>query len=244
MNRQLKAWVGTFGNKWGERNCGKMDMDARRRTFKKLFSSLYIPGQSVFEIGCNTGHNLLEIQRLGYSAFGCEPNLRAFNSSIASNLHIYNADGASLKNIKSSTFGMVFTSCVLIHTNPFECHRIMNEMARISKKYVLFMEYFAKRETQKVYRGHKELLFKRNFAKKFAEEHKDFELLKMGELTDKDGFDRTTWALFKRKGKNDCRSEQGGLRSKREDIPRGPKAISGCDICREAIRAWLLGGII
>lgn len=200
MNRQLKTWIGTFGDKWSKRcNGNTLDMAARRKTFKALFTNLAIPKNSVFEVGCNSGHNLQEIRKLGYSVFGCEPNMKACKLSQSSGIQTYMADGANLQHIKDSTFGIVFTSCVLIHTTPKECRKIMKEMARISKKYVLFIEYFAKKETKKVYRRHKELFFKRNFTKIFAEECKDFKLLKNGELNKEDGFDRTEYALFQRK---------------------------------------------
>ena len=58
---------------------------------------------------------------------------------------------------------MAFTSGVLIHIEPERLGATMDEIHRVSSKYILCAEYFSPRAETLRYRGQEGLLFKNDF---------------------------------------------------------------------------------
>jgi hypothetical protein len=72
----------------------------------------------------------------------------------------------------------VFTSGVLIHIAPNDLERILDEMYRVSKRYIWGFEYFAEECTEIEYRGHKNRLWKNDFLRLWQDRHPSLKLLK------------------------------------------------------------------
>ncbi len=97
---------------------------------------------------------------------------------------------------KSGYFDLVFTVGVLIHIPLDSLHAAMRELARVSGRYLLAVEYFAEQETTIPYRGHNDLLWKRDFLFHFQQCLPGLSLLRKGYWGPEDGFDRDHWWLF------------------------------------------------
>lgn len=154
------AWRGTFGDEYTKRN----DYDWRKRipTFKHILRDIKV--KDILEVGSNCGKNLLALEEMGYSTVGIEPN--AFARKEATKHKLFTFPGTA-DNIPfgQNTFDLVFTCGVLIHVPPEELQKSMEEIARVSKRYILAIEYEAPAETMLVYRGLRDMLWKRPFGK-------------------------------------------------------------------------------
>jgi hypothetical protein len=72
----------------------------------------------------------------------------------------------------------------------------MSEVVRVSKRYVLCNEYFAKSPEEIQYRGHQGLLFKRDFGRYYTEQWPALKPLNTGFFwLGNSPFDDTTWWL-------------------------------------------------
>lgn len=167
--KQISAWRGEFGNAYVDRNTGDSE---RLRRLTKCFAEILktvesrAPG-SILEVGSNIGNNLVALNNLSdASLFAVEPNQKARETLesrgvvAADNIH----DGvATSLPFDDGSVDLVFTSGVLIHVPPADLETAYREMHRVSRKYVLSIEYFSPLPEAINYRGETDLLFKRDF---------------------------------------------------------------------------------
>lgn len=74
--------------------------------------------------------------------------------------------------------------------------QVMREIYRVSRRYILAIEYFASEDTSITYRGESELLWKRDFGAHYQKLPLD--LLSTGYLGPERGFDRCNWWLLQK----------------------------------------------
>jgi spore coat polysaccharide biosynthesis protein SpsF len=74
----------------------------------------------------------------------------------------------------------------------------MERIYNVSEKYVLAMEYYWPEVKEIEYRGLKNALWKHDFGA-FWLKNFDLDIIETGYLDARDGFDRVTWWLFKKK---------------------------------------------
>jgi pseudaminic acid biosynthesis-associated methylase len=198
MVHQLKIWEGEFGKDYTDRNV--IDPRIRLRAFQKMLEGL--PIKRVLEVGCNRGHNLLVFAELlgeDSEVVGVEPNRYALEIARSSSVKVGVLYGHTFDlPFKESYFDLVFTAGVLIHMPLANLSTALNEIYRVSKRYILAIEYFAERETTIHYRGHDDLLWKRNFLEHYQTQFPDLSLLRSGYWGPEDGFDRTHWWLLEK----------------------------------------------
>jgi pseudaminic acid biosynthesis-associated methylase len=213
MNRQEELWAGTFGDEYTERN----QYVGPRWKFWHEFVCRY--GMlRVLEVGCNLGKNLSFIDNEIWEEFdalaevyGIDVNWEALESKGARG-RIYGK--ATDIPFKDSYFDLVFTCGLLIHVPPEDLLTVMGECVRTSRKYVMFMEYYAEEEEQVEYHGERDVLWKRPYKEIFLDNfspHKvlwgtcpttyfpaqcDIECIDEGFLGKDQGFDDVTWWLF------------------------------------------------
>jgi pseudaminic acid biosynthesis-associated methylase len=196
--KQIKVWKGEFGKDYTDRNV--IDWRLLLPAFKEMLRGLQI--ENVLEVGCNRGHNLVALAEfLGHDSevVGIDPNLYAIEKARASNNKIQVLLGHAYDlPFKNRCFDLVFTAGVLIHIPIAELPVAMAEIYRVSKRYILAIEYFAEEETVIPYRGHDELLWKRDFCKHYRTNFPDLKLLRDGFWGPEHGFDRTNWWLFEK----------------------------------------------
>jgi len=196
MSKQLTEWEGDFGNAYTERNC--VDLESVLPFFREMLSGLLI--SSALEIGCNRGHNLIALNRvLGNDAevVGIEPNrhAREIARTSSSKIAVLQGQGADLP-FKDGQFELVTTAGVLIHVSLEQLPQVMQEIYRVSNRYILAVEYFAEEETNIHYRGHNDLLWKRNFLKHYQTLFPDLTLIRSGYFEE---WDRSHWWLLEKK---------------------------------------------
>jgi len=105
-------------------------------------------------------------------------------------------------------FDLTFTRGVLIHINPDELHRAYDQLARMSKKYVLIFEHFSEKPFEmteyakdKSITGREEGVsyqFWRDFPAHFHAAHPDWDVVAEGPAGVAKEHGALVWTLFKR----------------------------------------------
>jgi spore coat polysaccharide biosynthesis protein SpsF len=196
--RLEELWSGEFGNEYVDRNLDAYD---RRGEFWLPLLDELQP-QSVLEIGCNVGGNLQWItQRVDAThVTGVDVNakaLRLLDQRVPGVRGMY-APARELP-VGDRSIDFVFTMGVLIHQPEETLEKVMSEMVRTSRKYVFCGEYFDTETVEVPYRGHERALFRRDYGNLFLDlfPH-ELSLVRQGDLSPEDGWDRVTWWLFER----------------------------------------------
>ena len=198
MTRQLEAWEGEFGTAYTDRNV--IDWHVRLPAFQQMLEGLDI--QRVLEVGCNRGHNLLALAELMGDAgeiVGIEPNRYALRSARAASARVAALYGHALDiPFRDGVFDLAFTAGVLIHIPLADLPVAMKEICRVSRRYVLAIEYYAEEETVIPYQGRTDLLWKRDFLQHYQAQCPELSLIRSGYWGADVGFDRTHWWLLEK----------------------------------------------
>lgn len=207
MNKQLELWRGDFGDNYTIRNRPTDEqLNARKQMWTGILNYLftYEPIGSILEVGAGSGINIQAIDEVTAlvvpkpKLYALEPNDKAYEvlkeQNIASGLF---GGAADVSIIDSSEFDLVFTSGVLIHVHPSDLSKIMNNIYRISKKYVLCVEYFSPECREIKYRGQEGALWSNDFGGLYL--NMGLQCLGYGFLWKRmTGLDDMTWTLFRK----------------------------------------------
>jgi SAM-dependent methyltransferase len=158
----IDVWRGDFGDSYHERN--RFDPEDVRPVFEKMLSGVKIG--TLLEVGCGVGHNLAAID--ADEKVGVEPNeySRRWARREHPNINVIDGDAGDLP-FQDAYFDLVLTCGLLIHISPAEIGGVVSEIARVSRRYVLLVEYAAVEEEMQEYRGVKDILWRRPFGKLF-----------------------------------------------------------------------------
>ncbi|QOG12153.1 pseudaminic acid biosynthesis-associated methylase [Arcobacter sp. FWKO B] len=170
--------------------------------FSKILNSTRGIG-SMIEFGSNIGLNLIALKQLvpdmtidaiEINPIACEElqKLNFLNK-------IYN--DSILEIDLKSTYDLVLIKGVLIHINPDFLDTVYEKLYNASNKYIVVAEYYNPTPVSIDYRGHKDKLFKRDFAGEMMEKFSDLKLLDYGFVYHKDNNfpqDDTTWFLLEK----------------------------------------------
>ena len=197
-NKQLTVWQGEFGNAYTDRNAP--DWHLRTPAFSTMLEGLQL--RRILEVGCNRGHNLqsvLDVLGADAEVFGVEPNTYALKLARTAAAWTFPVPGSVFDlPFKDDYFDLVFTVTVLIHVAPDDLTKALEEIERVSRRYILIAEYFSEEDTAIEYRGHRDLLWKRNFLKHYQTHFPGLRLVRSGYWGSEDGFDRTHWWLMEK----------------------------------------------
>lgn len=155
----------------------------------------------ILEVGCNIGNQLKMLQGMGFKdLWGIEISDYTLKLAIEQTERM-NLIKASVLNIpfKDRFFDLVFTSGVLIHIHPNDLPKAIDEVYRITKRYIWGYEYFSEKCQEIEYRGRKELLWKNNFKKEFIIRHSDLQVIKEKKLKYLDNDNVDEMYLLKKK---------------------------------------------
>jgi pseudaminic acid biosynthesis-associated methylase len=197
MGPQLDVWQGDFGKAYTDRNV--IDWQKRLPAFRHMLDGLAL--HRVLEVGCNRGHNLVALRHLlgaEVDLVGVEPNPYALDLARATGAATVLPASALSMSFEEGAFDLVFTAGVLIHIPPADLASSLQAILRRSRRYVLAIEYAATEDTVIPYRGHSELLWKRDFLKHYQTLCSDLTLLRHGYWDADQGFDRATWWLLEK----------------------------------------------
>ena len=205
-NNQEEFWVHNLSSSYIEANPylgldeGKLAEKAWHQILNKIdFSEL----NSFLECGSNIGRNIKTLSRIlpNSNASVIEINPVALERCRMNNKIEFEFLGSIKEAVFSTRFDLVFTCGVLIHVNPDDLVNTLENMFRLSKKYVVVAEYFNRTPVTINYRGEDEKLFKRDWGK-FVLENFNTELLDYGFLWgqeyDAAGFDDITYWVFRK----------------------------------------------
>ena len=162
---QENFWANEFGNEYPSRNDGEILIASKLALFSKIFINCPTVN-SVAELGCNIGLNLLAINRINrrLKLRGYEINEKAAIAARSENIaEIVNS--TIIKKLDTSEkFDLTFTAGVLIHINPEMLHEVYQNLYDLSNRYIMVCEYYNPTPVSIEYRGHQDRLFKRDFA--------------------------------------------------------------------------------
>jgi len=204
--KQLESWTGDFGNDYIERNeLTDWKIPLAVKAFQPILNNIEI--ESVLEVGSNVGINLAAINSImdkKIKIFAVEPNKTAHgklmeNAGATGITEAWNCDAFNLP-LEDGSVDLAFTCGVLIHIHPNNLGKAADEIFRVSRKYVLCMEYFSHEPEEKPYRGQDGLLFKRDFGVYYLDRFENLECIDYGFLWHRDNklYDNVNWWLFKK----------------------------------------------
>ena len=195
---QEKFWAGEFGNAYIGRNSSDDLVSSNIAFFSKALGCLSKSPDSILEIGANIGLNLLALKDLYPQTrmTAIEVNSEACNKLAPIVDEVKNL--SFLEYETKDVFELVLIKTVLIHINPKDLQITYKKIAELSSRYVLIAEYFNPTPVSIDYRGHKNRLFKRDFAGEFLKTNPDWKIRDYGFVYHGDQFpqDDITWFLL------------------------------------------------
>lgn len=188
ITKQEKFWSSQFGVDYLDRNIyspAQLDKFYENKigtTMSKMNDDFLGNKKinNVLEVGCNIGNQLNFLQKKGYkNLFGIEISENAVEKSkiYTKNINIIQGSGFDIP-FKDNYFDLVFTAGVLIHINPNDLKKIMKEIHRVSKKFVMGFEYYNDKSEEILYRKNKGYLWKNNFSQVYLNNFNDLKLIK------------------------------------------------------------------
>ena len=201
--KQLGIWRGDFGKAYLQRN---QVTEERVRQRVSAFAAILphlngAPAKSILEVGANIGLNLRALAHLtDADLHAVEPFGDARKALIADKVvpetQVHDAAATSLP-FADASIDLVFTSTVLIHVPDEALATAMREIHRVSRRWILCMEYFSPVAQTITYRGHGDLLFKRDYGGLWLDNFPDLEYVADGFFWKRmTGLDDVNWWLF------------------------------------------------
>jgi len=208
--RQTTRWTGDFGREYTKRNTltGKeldvlyqMNFGITRTRLNESFLEGVPRDARILEVGCNCGNQLLLLQEIGFTnLWGAEVQPYALESARARTRGVQLGQASALDlPYEDGDFDLVFTSGVLIHISPVDLPAALDEIHRCAKTWIWGLEYYAPDVTQVNYRGHDDLLWKMDYAKRYQDRFDDLELAREQRLPYLNSSNVDTMYLLKRK---------------------------------------------
>lgn len=186
IRRPVEEWRGPFGDSYIDRNPMSEDL---LRTKLQDWARIIAPlrgrrVETILEVGANVGQNLAPLSKLtNATLFAVEPNAKA-RSKLATTGYI---DPANIREATADalpfadgSMDLVFTCGVLIHIPPEGLAAACAEMHRVSRRFVLAMEYFAAEPTEKKYHDREGMLFLRDYGAYWLQQAPDLDVIDYG----------------------------------------------------------------
>jgi len=182
--KQSREWASDFGREYTDRNIlSPPELDAlwmnnygvTRTTLNRKFLGAVPHDAQILEVGCNVGNQLLLLDGMGYKSLrGIEIQSYAVPLAQKRVPAASIVQGSALEiPFPDRSFDLVFTSGLLIHIAPTDLPKVLSEIHRVAKTWILGSEYYAPSSTEINYRGHDNLLWKDNFAQRYLQQFTD-----------------------------------------------------------------------
>lgn len=198
LTKQLTYWQGKFGEEYIERNSDMNFFARRKKFFKKILDNYEI--NSVLEVGCNIGGNLLVISQINpkVKITAIEPNRKAAALARENLPRATILEKSIFDTSFTDRFDLVFTCGVLIHIANDDLEKALTKIYNASKKYILAIEYYSDKRTLMPYRGLSDALFKRPYDKEYSSLFPGIKIIREGFLNRSQGFDNCKFWVFKK----------------------------------------------
>jgi pseudaminic acid biosynthesis-associated methylase len=201
QTEQEKFWATDFGNEYPSRNEGELLIASNIALFSKILRSA--PSvKSVAELGCNIGLNLSALNRIHQKLDlrGYEINELAAKAASDENMAEIVNTTITEPLASDKKFDLTFTKGVLIHINPEKLDAVYENLYTLSNRYIMVCEYYNPAPVAIEYRGHKDRLFKRDFAGELISKY-NLRLLDYGFNYHRDPYftnDDTSWFFMEK----------------------------------------------
>lgn len=184
-----------YAGRWGDAYTNRHLAAPVRDAFWRRIVGRTTPA-SALEVGCNVGHNLSTLQRYAVRRLvGVDINQRAL-AACPAGVQTARASVAALP-FASHSFDLVFTAGTLIHVPADALPLAFDELVRVSRRYVLTVEYEDPAEREIVWRGERGLLWSRPHSFLLWQRHGELVPVDRGTVGKRDGFDRgMAWGLW------------------------------------------------
>lgn len=199
---QEKFWAGEFGNDYINRNKSENIIAANVSMLSSILKQTKNVSK-IIEFGSNIGLNLEALQILlpQASLSAIEINENAVKSlSRFNNLTVHHTSILNFEPTEQHDLALI--KGVLIHINPDKLDHVYELLYKSSSKYICLSEYYNPTPIDVIYRGHKEKLFKRDFAGELLDKYPDLQLVDYGFVYHRDNSfpqDDMTWFLLEKK---------------------------------------------
>ena len=192
---QLALWRSEFGASYTDRN--DVENPARLATWRGLLAGLDV--ERAVEVGCNGGWNLRYLRACGVEAWGVEPQRYAIERAHRADPTLTLVPGTAFAlPFQDAWFDLAFTSGVLIHIGPADLGRAIDELYRVTRRWLIVIEYDHPAEVAISYRGHADALWKRDHGAAVAARCPRLSLRGHGPLGRADGYDDCTYHIFEK----------------------------------------------
>jgi pseudaminic acid biosynthesis-associated methylase len=203
----MEHWAGAFGDAYANRNAATTEaVQTRLRMLAPILARLDGDRpRNILECGCNVGLNLRALRQLTRAELhAIEPNAHArqqvLDDRVLEPSRLHDATLAQLP-FGDASVDLVFTSGVLIHVPPDRLERALREVYRVSRKYVLAIEYFSVKPEAVEYRDQAGMMWKRDFGGAYLDLFSDLVPIDVGFLWRRTtGCDDATWWLLSKRG--------------------------------------------
>ena len=178
---QEKFWEGEFGDSYISRNQSDGLLAANLSLFSDILQKTG-PIDSVLELGCNVGMNLMALELLApkISISGIDINQKAIDE-LKKEKPDYNLYQQSIiDSLSVDIADLTFTKGVLIHINPEKLNNVYENLYEKSNKFICINEYYNPSPVTINYRGHDDRLFKRDFCGEMMDKYSDLKLVDYG----------------------------------------------------------------
>lgn len=200
---QEEFWAGNFGDEYIDRNKSDQLLASNLNFFSKALNQVG-KFKSCVEFGANIGMNMKALKLLfpGVNCKGIEINSTAAKQlgEVIGQENVIN--GSIFDYDVKEQCELSFVKGVLIHINPDMVQDVYQKLYDASSKYILIGEYYNPAPVTINYRGHKDRLFKRDFAGEFMDKFFDIKLVDYGFAYRRDNAfpqDDITWFLLEKK---------------------------------------------
>lgn len=214
MNEKTEMWRTDFGNDYQNRNASSWkSIKNRARMFGDVFQAMEVANKtnptlqpfpaSVIEVGGGNGDNLRAIDMIyersgaAIKLMSCDPNdlARKAMGDVAS---VMPGDLLALP-YQDDAADMVFTSGVLIHVPPNDLDKALSEIYRVSKRWILSIEYYNVTPEEVPYRDRDEMMWRRDWGEEWMSKYPSLKLVGYGFCWKRHtGLDNLTWFLFEK----------------------------------------------
>lgn len=185
-------WASTWGSAYVARN---QEAWKDRWPFWRDLQQRY-PVASALEVGCGGGHNLCWLIAGVIAGVDVNENALVAAETVARRARLIQAPATRLP-FADRSYELVFTAGLLIHIPPVDLPKALDEIWRVSSKYILCLEYDAAHETTVEYRGQLNALWKRPY-KHIYEDRFALEHLESGFLS-RPAWDNVTYHMWRKR---------------------------------------------
>ena len=199
---QEEFWSTDFGSEYLQRNKSAELKASCINQFNLILSKIPTV-KSITEFGSNIGNNIEAIHSINSDIDLTAIEINKEAADILSEKKICKVINKSVLDLEiDHQSDLTFTSGVLIHIHPDQLNNFYEKLYKASGSYILIIEYYNPTPVTVDYRGHKEKLFKRDFAGEIIDLYPDLTLIDYGFFYDRDPRyptgANTNWFLLKK----------------------------------------------